>query len=140
VIGRSRGFTTQVHLHPKQSERHEVLAGSITITMNGADHALGPGESILIPAGAAHRQVFEGPGEGRLRVQLRPAMRTAQLIERLAAFSREGQLTKGGYPMPLAAAEIILDFPDEGYAPQPPFGVQRALAKAVRAGARLFGR
>jgi quercetin dioxygenase-like cupin family protein len=140
VVGRSRGFTTQAHLHPKQSERHEVLAGSIRITMNGVDHELGPGESILIPAGTAHRQLFTGEGEGRVRVQLRPAMRTAQLIERLAEFSRDGQLTKSGYPKPGAATQIILDFPEEGYAPWPPFPVQRKLAQAVRAVSGWFKR
>jgi quercetin dioxygenase-like cupin family protein/uncharacterized protein YndB with AHSA1/START domain len=131
VIGRPRGFPAQAHMHPHQSERHEVLGGSLLVKLNGADRVLGPGESIEIPPGAAHRHYAAGEDEGHVRVTLRPALRTEELLERLAELDAAGDITKRGYLKPLAAAHLILDFPAEGRAAQPPAAVQRAFARAV---------
>jgi quercetin dioxygenase-like cupin family protein/uncharacterized protein YndB with AHSA1/START domain len=131
VIGRPRGFPAQAHVHPFQTERHEVLTGALKVTMNGRHRLLGPGHSIEIPAGTAHRHYAIGEEGGHVRVELRPALRTAELLERLAELSRTDAFTPGGYPRPLAAAGLILDFPREGHAARPPVAVQRALARGV---------
>ena len=87
VVGRPRGFPAQAHVHPLQSERHEVISGALTVKMNGRDRVLGLGESIEIPAGTPHRHYAAGSGEGHVRVELRPALRTEELLERLADLS-----------------------------------------------------
>jgi quercetin dioxygenase-like cupin family protein/uncharacterized protein YndB with AHSA1/START domain len=137
VVGRPRGFPAQAHVHPLQSERHEVVSGKLKVRLDGRDRVLGPGESIEIPAGTAHRHYAAGSGEGHVRVELRPALRTEELLGRLADLSSGGEITRRGYLKPLAAARLILDFPQEGHAAQPPVGVQRAFARAVT---RLAGR
>src|SRR5213593_1876154 len=81
VVGRPRGFPAQAHVHPRQSERHEVVSGQLQVRIHGRDRVLGPGESIEIPAGTPHRHYAAGPGEGHVRVQLRPALRTEDLLE-----------------------------------------------------------
>jgi len=131
VTGRPRGFPAQRHVHPRQSERHEVVSGALRVSMRGSDRVLQAGESVVIPAGVAHRHYADGAGEGHVRVELRPALRTEELLEQLAELSRAGGITKGGYLKPVAAAHVILDFPDEGRAAQPPAGVQQAFARAV---------
>ncbi len=131
VVGRPRGFPAQAHVHPRQSERHEVVSGELAVKMNGTGRVLGAGESIEIPAGTAHRHYPAGPAEGRVRVELRPALRTEALLERLADLSRSGDITGRGYLKPRAAARMILDFPDEGRAAQPPAPVQRAFARML---------
>jgi quercetin dioxygenase-like cupin family protein/uncharacterized protein YndB with AHSA1/START domain len=131
VTGRPNGFPAQAHVHPRQSERHEVLSGLLTVRMHGEDRVLGPGESVEIPPGSPHRHYASGSGEGHVRVLLRPALRTEDLLERLSELSASGDITRRGYPRPLAAARLILDFPDEGHAAQPPVAVQRAFARAV---------
>src|SRR5438270_276806 len=35
VVGRPRGFPAQRHVHPKQSERHEVVSGALRVSMEG---------------------------------------------------------------------------------------------------------
>jgi quercetin dioxygenase-like cupin family protein/uncharacterized protein YndB with AHSA1/START domain len=143
VIGRPRGFPAQRHVHPQQSERHEVLSGALRLSMPGDDRVLGPGESVVIPPGAAHRHYADGADDGHVRVELRPALRTEQLLERLAQLSEEGGITKRGYLRPVAAARLIDDFPDEGHAAQAPVAAQRGFARAVLAlasiGERSFG-
>lgn len=131
VHGRPRGFPAQAHVHPQQSERHEALSGSLLVKLDGATRVLGPGESIEIPPGKAHRHYAAGEVDGHVRVTLRPALRTEHLLERLAELDAAGEVTKGGYLKPLAAARLILDFPDEGRAAQPPAAVQRALARGI---------
>jgi len=131
VIGRPRGFPAQRHVHPLQSERHEVVSGRLRVSMGGRDRVLTAGESLVIPAGTSHRHYADGPEEGRVRVKLEPALRTEELLERLADLSREGGITRRGYLRPTAAARIIHDFPDEGRAARPPAAVQRAFARTV---------
>ena len=131
VIGRPRGFPAQRHVHPRQSERHEVLAGALRIALGRRERVLAPGESAVIPPGTSHRHYSHGFEQGRVRVELRPALRTEQLLEQLAELSRKGRITKRGYLKPAAAARLIRDFPDEGRAAQPPARIQRGFARAV---------
>ena len=131
VIGRLRGFPAQAHLHPHQSERHETISGSLLVKLDGTTRVLAPGESIEIPPGKAHRHYAAGEKDGHVRVTLKPALRTEQLLERLAELDAAGEVTKKGYLKPRAAARLILDFPDEGRAAQPPASVQRAFARTV---------
>ena len=84
VSGRPRGFLAQVHVHPTQSERIEVLSGSMRVKMHGHEHLVGEGESIEVPAGMAHTQLPAGDGPGRVRIQVRPAGRTQEFMEQYA--------------------------------------------------------
>ena len=131
VIGNPRGFPAQSHVHPSQTESHEVISGALRVTMGGESRVLGPGESILIPAGTEHRHYADGEAEGHVRVELRPALKTAELLERLAELDAAGQITARGYLKPVAAARLLTDFPHEGRAARPPAGIQQAVARAV---------
>jgi quercetin dioxygenase-like cupin family protein/uncharacterized protein YndB with AHSA1/START domain len=133
VIGRPRGFVAQEHVHSAQVERNEVLSGAAGLAMNGRTRTLGPGESVVIPVGAPHRHLTAGPGEGHVRVELRPALRTEEFLERLAALSHAGELTAKGWPRPVAAARLMRDFEAIGHATKPPLAVQRAFSSAVLA-------
>jgi quercetin dioxygenase-like cupin family protein/uncharacterized protein YndB with AHSA1/START domain len=131
VVGRARGFIAQAHVHAAQAERHEVIEGTMRLVVDGREHVLRPGEAMEVPAGASHRQLPGDHGEGRVRVQLRPAGRTERFLERLEQLCALGAFNRWGYPRPLAAAELVRDFGDEGHAARPPLALQRALAGAL---------
>ena len=131
VVGRPKGFPAQAHVHPLQAERHEVVSGALLVRMNGRDRVLGLGASIEIPAGRPHRHYAAGSGDAHVRVALLPALRTEELVARLADLARSGEITGRGYLKPLAAARLILDFPQEGHAAQPPVALQRGFARLV---------
>ena len=133
VIGRPKGFPAQAHVHPLQTEGHEVLGGALLVKMNGVSRVLGVGDSIAIPPGTPHRHLAAGEDEGHVRVALQPALRTEHLLERLAELDAAGEIMSSGYLKPVATAKLILDFPHEGRAAQPPAVVQRSLARAVTA-------
>jgi len=136
VIGRPRGFLSQRHVHPSQVERLQIVSGAMKVVMHGREQRLTEGQSIEVPAGTPHTQGPLGDGPGRVRIQVRPAGRTRQFLERLATLCREGNVTRLGYPRPAAAAELILEFSDTGHANIPPLGVQRAIAHVVLAVAK----
>jgi len=127
VIGRPRGFLAQAHVHARQTERHEVIEGSMRLTIDGEEHVLRPGDAMTVPVGAAHSQRGDEPG--RVRVQLRPAGDTEAFLRRLA----EMDVNRFGWPSPLTVAEISRDFADSGHAAKPSPRVQRALSKTILA-------
>jgi len=137
VIGRPRGFVTQPHIHRGQVERFEIIAGGMRIDIGGRAHLLGPGDRFEVPAGASHRQRPAGAGDGHVRVTVSPAGRTEEFLRRVAELSSGGRFTRGGLPRPLAGAELIRDFGDTGRATFPPERVQKLLARALLADARL---
>jgi quercetin dioxygenase-like cupin family protein len=138
VVGRARGLLTQTHVHTHQTERHEVIEGSMRLVIEGLDHILAPGDAVTVPIGAAHRQLA-GPGHqgpSRVRVQHRPAGDSEAFVRRLA----ELDVNRLGFPKPLAAARLVRDFGDSNHAVQPPMPVQHALSRAILAAAAATSR
>ena len=69
------------HLHPRQSERFEVLEGAMRAIVDGVERRYEEGESFEVPAGIPHTMGSDGPA--RMRWQVRPALRTAEFFERV---------------------------------------------------------
>jgi uncharacterized protein YndB with AHSA1/START domain len=135
AVGRSRGFITQYHVHTRQSERFEVIEGTLRLVVDGREHLLGPGETMEIPAGTPHRQLAGGEGQGRVRITVRPAGRTLEFIELLAAYpSLRSLMAIAGFresrpALPrLSSREYV--FVDEWDVAAPPEAVFAALADA----------
>ena len=139
-VGRPRGLIARSHVHPSQVERYGVLSGAMRLEVAGREQILRAGQSTETPAGVPHRQLAGESGPGRVRIELRPALRTEQFLERLASMSQQGRFNRWGYPRPVAGAELVRDFGAEAYAAQPPVAVQRALADALLRAARLLDR
>jgi quercetin dioxygenase-like cupin family protein len=138
VVGRPRGFITQAHVHPGQTERHEVIEGRMRIRTGGVTRILGPGDAFETPAGRPHTHAAPDDATGRVRVQIRPAKRTAEWLERLGAMDAAGELGKGGWPKPVPGARLIRDFAGEAHAAFPPPRAQQHVARAILAAHRRF--
>lgn len=133
VVGRPRGIFAQPHVHPHQTERHEVIEGTMRIKTGGQRRVLGPGEVAETPPGTTHRHYAGAAGPARIRVQVRPAGRTEAWLERIAALDRAGQLPRG-WLRPIAGARLLLDFHGEAHIPSPPLSIQEAVARSVLRG------
>ena len=70
-----------VHLHPSQTERFEVLDGSMRAKIGDEERVYEVGEVFEVPAGTPHQMAAQGPT--RTRWEVSPAMRTAEFFERL---------------------------------------------------------
>jgi quercetin dioxygenase-like cupin family protein len=86
------------HFHPQQTERFEVLEGSIRAIIGGTEQRYEAGEEFEVPPGTPHRLGAEKPA--RMRWETRPALRTAEFFERLF----------GDGPDSASAAQSILEF------------------------------
>jgi uncharacterized protein YndB with AHSA1/START domain/quercetin dioxygenase-like cupin family protein len=131
VVGRARGFLAQPHVHTGQTESYEVIAGTMRLDVEGRKHLLGPGDTMSVDPGVAHAQRPGDAGAGRVRVQVRPAGTTEEFLRRLADMCERGDVLRGGWPRPLAAAALVRDFGDEGHAAKPSLRVQKKLAGAL---------
>jgi len=49
------GHRLSYQRHQKRAEHWYVVHGEATVTLEGTDHQVGPGEAIDIPRGSAHR-------------------------------------------------------------------------------------
>jgi len=121
------GFSARDHLHPQQSEQHEVLDGSLGLIVGGRERRLGPGDSETVPRNTRHR-IFKTQDEPlHARFTLRPALDSEVLLETLFGLARDGKVGKGGNPSPLQLAVIFSEFAHLGRPPKPPETVQRVL-------------
>ena len=130
VVGNARGFLAQPHVHTRQTERLEVIEGILELRVAGRTHRLEAGQAMEVPPGTAHRQ-RSGGGDGRVRIEIRPAAGTERFLERLAEMTAAGDVTSGGWPRPVAGAALVRDFGDDGHGAWPPLRVQKALAGAL---------
>jgi mannose-6-phosphate isomerase-like protein (cupin superfamily) len=93
------------HFHPRQIERFEVLEGAMRTMIGGVERRYESGETFEVPAGTPHKMTGDGPA--RVRWQIRPALRTAELFERLHGGGAGGASGQGGI------AELLEEFRDE---------------------------
>ena len=147
VVGRPRGLFARSHVHELHAEHIEVIAGAMKLRLGGREHVLRRGDSVTVPIGASHAQRPYRDEPYHIRVQWRPPTNAEAFGERVAAMSRDGGLTRWGYPRPLAAARLGVDFGRYSHPSWPPLRVQlaaarvvvRAAAAAERTRARLRG-
>src|SRR5438552_275910 len=71
---RPGGFVPNAHIHPCQSERFEVLSGTMRGRVGRRRVCLNAGEAIVVPAGVPHTWWNGGDGEVGAIFELRPAL------------------------------------------------------------------
>jgi quercetin dioxygenase-like cupin family protein len=79
------GRRTGPHLHPQAEERWEVIEGRAAFRIDGAEHDALPGDVVVAAPGVPHEAWNPGPDEARVRIELRPALRWPEFVERLFA-------------------------------------------------------
>jgi mannose-6-phosphate isomerase-like protein (cupin superfamily) len=127
------------HLHPHQQERFTIIAGDAHFTVDGEEHALGPGESIVVPAGVRHSEGNPGSIEIEGIVELRPALHSKEMHEAFAGLAAEGKTTPRGAPKnPLQLGATIWYFRHESRATAPPIWAQNIMLPALWALAKVF--
>jgi quercetin dioxygenase-like cupin family protein len=78
---RAGGAPAPSHLHPAQDEHFEVLEGAVRATVDGEERIVERGDVLDIPAGTAHDFGGHPEQDGKVRWEVRPALRTAEFFE-----------------------------------------------------------
>jgi mannose-6-phosphate isomerase-like protein (cupin superfamily) len=120
------GHVPGMHVHPEQTERFEVVEGRMKFRLGLKTIEAGPGDVVTVPAGAAHKFANGGDEAVRARVEVRPALKMAELLETTVRLAEEGRTTRKGMPKPTALALFTKEFRREVRAPFPPAWMQRA--------------
>jgi quercetin dioxygenase-like cupin family protein len=123
---RPHGFVAAAHVHPSQSERFEVIEGTLGIKVGKEKHELGRGEVALVEAGTPHKFWNAGEDEVRFVCEVRPALQFESLLETMFTLAGDGKTNRKGMPNPLRLAVIALAHFDTVRLPHPPAWLQRA--------------
>jgi mannose-6-phosphate isomerase-like protein (cupin superfamily) len=132
-----RGLAAREHVHPYQEERHEILAGSPTMSVEGRRRQLGRGDVVVVPAGTRHR--LWSDGEVHVLFEFRPALRWESIFAFLVGLAREGKLNRWGYPNLFQLAVFAREYRNEISAARPPLPVQQILLPVLAAIGRRLG-
>jgi quercetin dioxygenase-like cupin family protein len=125
VTVRPGGFVAAAHVHSFQSERFEVLEGTLGIKLAGKEMIARAGDVVVIEAGQAHKFWNAGEGPARFVTDVRPALDYARLIETMFGLAADGKTNRKGMPNPLRLAVIARAHFDVVRLPFPPVWLQR---------------
>jgi quercetin dioxygenase-like cupin family protein len=139
TIVRPGGFVAAAHLHPRQTERFEVLDGQLGLQVGPERLQVGPGEAATVKPGTAHRFWNAGETDARFLCEVRPALQFESLIETMFTLARQGKTNRKGMPNPFRLAVIARSHFDTVRLPFPPAWVQRAALAIGASLGRLMG-
>jgi len=88
----ANAVTPPLHIHPRQEEDYEVLAGTLEVHYEGDWQRLPEGESMTVPRGTPH--TFRNSSGLRVRVRNvhRPALGFQDYLEELHALAQDGKI------------------------------------------------
>jgi len=79
------------HVHPHQTERFEVIAGTVGMKVGRKRIEAGPGEVVTVEPGVPHKFYNAGEGEARFLCRVSPALGFEQLIETMFGLAADGK-------------------------------------------------
>jgi quercetin dioxygenase-like cupin family protein len=120
------GFVAAAHVHPNQSERFEILAGTLGLRLGNQELLAKPGDVAVVDPGTPHRFWNAGDQDARFLCEVRPALDFESLIETMFALAAEGKTNSKGFPNPLRLAVIAEAHFETVRLPFPPASLQRA--------------
>lgn len=139
AIVRPGGFVAAAHVHPHQTERFEVLEGTVGLRVGDEEIIAGPGGVATVEPGTPHRFWNAGETEARFLCEVRPALGFESLIETMFTLASEGKTNRRGLPNPLRLAVIARSHFDTVRLPFPPAFLQRAALAVGATLGRLLG-
>ncbi len=131
------GFSARPHVHWDVEERVKVVSGRVLATIDGQEHALGPGELAVVPVRQAHSVDVAGEEPAVFLVEVAPPRDYETMFETIFGLYRDGKISADGRGNLLQDA--VLARRHEGYLAGPPVFVQRPVLMLLAALGRLFG-
>lgn len=131
------GAVPMAHVHPVQTERFEIVSGSMRFRVGLRTVIAGPGDVVLVEPGVAHSFANAGDEEAELRVEVRPALAMEEMFADVVALAEAGRITARGMPRSLLDLALLArTYDQEAHAPLLAVSVQRALLAPLVALAR----
>jgi quercetin dioxygenase-like cupin family protein len=123
----------EVHVHPHQEERFEVISGVVRFRVGNREETLTAGQTITGPPNTPHAWSSADGKDIHMRAELRPALHTD------AAFSsaQHVRTTRGKMSL-LQAAVIMSEFDGIPYPTKPPPLLMKGMIKVLAPIGRLL--
>jgi quercetin dioxygenase-like cupin family protein len=116
------------HVHPVQTERFEVTAGTMRFRVGLRTVIAGPGDVVEVQPGVMHSFANAGEDEARLLVEVRPALAMEEMFADVVEMARAGRMTRRGLPRNvLDLALLARTYDAEAHAPLLGVRLQRVL-------------
>ena len=139
TIVRPGGFVAAAHVHPFQTERFEVIAGTVGMRRGKEKVELRPGDVAVVEPGTPHKFWNAGDDEVRFICTVTPALQFERLIATMFSLAADGKSNKKGMPNPIRLAVIANSHFDDVRLPLIPQSLQKlALALGSPVG-KLLG-
>ena len=120
TVVQPHGFVAAAHVHPFQSERFAVAAGTLGLKADRKTLTLEPGDVLTVEPGTPHRFWNAGEDEVRFVCEVRPALEFESLLETMFALAADGKTNRKGMPNALRLAVIAKAHFDTVRLPFPP--------------------
>ncbi len=106
------------HVHAVQTERFEVVAGTVRFRLGLRTLIAHPGDVIEVPPGVTHAFANVGTGEAQMRIEVTPALAMAELFTEVVALAHAGRMNRRGLPRdPRDLATLAHRYAEEAHAP-----------------------
>jgi mannose-6-phosphate isomerase-like protein (cupin superfamily) len=128
-----------LHYHPLQTEEFLVLAGELTVRINGRINILKEGEFLRIPPGKRHAMWNNSEFKTMVNWKVRPALTTEYLLETGIGLANDGKVKENGMPHLLQVALIANKYSNVFRLARPPYIIQRILFAILSPIAWLLG-
>jgi quercetin dioxygenase-like cupin family protein len=133
------GAVAAAHVHPYQSERFEILEGTLEFRYGRQKVTAGPGDVVTVEPGTRHSFRNAGDTVARFRCEVRPALQFERFLETMFGLAADGKTSKKGMPSPLRLAVIANAHFDDVRLPYVPAFAQKAALATGAAVGRLAG-
>ena len=116
------------HVHPTQTERFGVVAGTVRFRLGRRTLIASPGDVVEVPPGVLHAFANAGQGEAAMRIEVRPALAMEDMFAEVIAMARAGRMNRHGLPRNVfELAGVARRYDAVAHAPLLSVGVQRVL-------------
>ncbi len=106
------GAGPPAHAHPRQTERFRVHRGALSVTVEGSERELRPGDECVIAPDSVHRWVVLEP-DTEVELAVQPALRFEEVLERAFELVDRGAFGPEGVVEPEPVAAFVEEFADE---------------------------
>ena len=135
----AEGTVAAAHLHPFQTERFEIVEGTIGFRRGGENIEAKAGDVVVVEPGTPHKFWNAGPTEAKFVATVTPALQFEQLIETMFSLAADGKTNRKGMPNPLRLAVVASAHFDDVRLPVIPQSLQRLGLKMGAPLGRLIG-
>ncbi|MGH3114712.1 MAG: cupin domain-containing protein, partial [Gaiellaceae bacterium] len=126
-------------VHPFQSERFEVLEGTLEFRRGRRKVTATAGDVVTVEPGTVHSFRNVGDTPASFVCEVRPALQFERFIETMFGLAADGKTNRKGMPSPLRLAVIANAHFDDLRMPYVPAFAQKAALVAGAAVGRLAG-